>query len=68
MLEQVLPLTGKSSSNSLWQSPSDDETAPRAQDHMVEGNCEVVILGQYSTQAPQLHALNSVGNKDQLEH
>jgi hypothetical protein len=30
MEEQVLPLTGKSSSNSLWQSPSDDETAPRA--------------------------------------
>jgi hypothetical protein len=68
MLEQVLPLTGKSSSNCLWQSPSDDETAPRSQDQMVEGNCEVLILAQYSTQTHQLHALNSVGNKDPLEY
>jgi hypothetical protein len=35
---------------------------------MVEENCEVVILGQYSTQAPQLHGLYSVGNKDTLEY
>jgi hypothetical protein len=35
---------------------------------MVKENCEVFILGTYSTQTPKLHALNSVGNKDTLEY